>query len=140
MRKKFPKELEKLVKKTTRDLAAGAKQGVQGQKYGTGRLSNDIHVKHSGMTGEVFTTVEHAPFVEFGTGSGFKAPNEMRDVAKKFKVSNPFTGRRRINIKGVGWRMVQFPLNLKARPYFWPHYFVQRHKFYEATERLIQRL
>ena len=141
VRKKFPDKLSTLVGQTTKGLARQAKASTEGGKYTTGRLKNAILTDIKPMTGIVYIDkVHYAPYVEFGTGSGFYAPSEMMQYASQFKAANPFTGRRKVNIKGVGWRMVQFPLNLKARPFFYPQFFLARDKFFKQVEKALKQL
>ena len=54
----------------------------------TGQLRQSIHprFKNNGLTGEIFTTNRHAPFIEFGTGTRNEVPPEAID-AGAFKGS-----------------------------------------------------
>ena len=137
VRKKFPEKVKLLIAKTTQDLSRGTKQDAPMRYSG---LKQSVRSKVQGYTGEVEVRAHYAPYLEFGTGSGFSAPTEFIEFASQFKVTNPFTGRKPVNIRGVGWRMVQFPLNLKARPYFHPNFVIQRDKFFKQVEKALKEL
>ena len=63
----------------------------------------------------------HAPFVEFGTGTKVKVPEEWKDIAWAFK--------------GKDIREV----NLPARPYLYPAYVDGRKKYLERLKAIIRR-
>ena len=63
----------------------------------------------------------HAPFVEFGTGTKVKVPEEWKDIAWAFK--------------GKDIREV----NLPARPYLYPSYVEGRKKYLERLKAIIRR-
>lgn len=63
----------------------------------------------------------YAPFVEFGTGTKVKVPEEWKDIAWAFK--------------GKDIREV----NLPARPYLYPAYIEGRKKYLERLKAIIRR-
>lgn len=60
------KDIEKALKKSCLLVERSAKQ--KAPKGRTGELANSITHEVKGLTGEVFTPKEYAPYVEFGTG------------------------------------------------------------------------
>jgi len=70
---------------------------------------------------EVFSGVNYAPYVEFGTGGLVDVPAGLEDVAVQFKVQ----GLRKVN--------------LPARPFFFPPYFDQKAKMIELLKKLLGR-
>jgi HK97 gp10 family phage protein len=73
------------------------------------------------LEAEVGTTVEYAPFVEFGTGSGVSVPAGQEQFAMQFKGK---TGRRR---------------NYPARPFLFPAWERERPKFINAMEAILSK-
>lgn len=105
------------------DIANRAKQAAPNN---TGNLVGSIGSSASGKTAEVFANANHAPYVEFGTAdkvdlTDMKALGIPSSYAAQFKGSG-FTGKLPVFIrekgKEVGWRMVQFPVRLSPRPFF----------------------
>jgi HK97 gp10 family phage protein len=71
------------------------------------------------LEAEVGTSVEYAPFVEFGTGSGVSVPAGQEEFAMQFKGK---TGRKR---------------NYPARPFLFPAWEKERPKFVNAMEAIL---
>ena len=119
VRRKFPKEVEDIVDKTTTSISRGAKASVPKVHGG---IKSSISSRVQKNTGEVTIRAHYAPYVEFGTGKLVKVPSELSEYAMQFK--------------GKGLREV----NQKSQPFFYPHFFLQRHKFFESIERLLQKI
>jgi HK97 gp10 family phage protein len=93
----------------------------------TGALKNSIQstpVKASKnqITGGVEVGAEYSPYIEFGTGSRVKVPNELSDFAAQYK--------------GAGIKEV----NLPARPFFYPAVWKQRQELPKNIERTLTTL
>jgi HK97 gp10 family phage protein len=73
------------------------------------------------LEAEVGTSVEYAPFVEFGTGSGVSVPAGQEEFAMQFKGK---TGRKR---------------NMPARPFLFPAWEKERPKFVNAMEDILAK-
>jgi len=73
------------------------------------------------VSAEVGTSVEYAPFVEFGTGSGVSVPDGQQEYAMQFKGK---TGRKR---------------NYPARPFLFPAWEKERPKFVNAMEDILAK-
>jgi HK97 gp10 family phage protein len=73
------------------------------------------------LEAEVGTSVEYAPFVEFGTGSGVSVPAGQEEFAMQFKGK---TGRKR---------------NYPARPFLFPAWERERPKFVNAMEDILAK-
>jgi HK97 gp10 family phage protein len=73
------------------------------------------------LEAEVGTSVEYAPFVEFGTGSGVSVPAGQEEFAMQFKGK---TGRKR---------------NYPARPFLFPAWEKERPKFINAMEDILAK-
>ena len=116
---KADRDLELLVAQTTQNISVRAKRVVSFVLTDQGGLVSSIRSRVSGKNGEVKVGVNYGPFVEFGTGSKVKVPAELREYAMQFK--------------GKGIRKV----NLGARPYFYPGFFIERAKFLEKLKKLI---
>lgn len=88
----------------------------------TGRLKGSLTPQVSGMTGEVGTNVEYAPYVEFGTGGKVNIPAGLESYAARFK--------------GKGVKQV----NLPARPYLFNSFFENVPKFLDRINKGIAKL
>lgn len=119
LRKEYGKEVEMLVAQTTKNIERGAKSSVPTRYSG---IKSMIQSKVEKLHGEVWVQKHYAPYVEFGTGGLVNVPGELKDFAMQFK--------------GKGIRRI----NKKAEPYFYPHYFIQRDKYYEQLERGFDKL
>ena len=73
------------------------------------------------LEAEVGTSVEYAPFVEFGTGSGVSVPAGQEEFAMQFKGK---TGRKR---------------NYPARPFLFPAWEKERPKFVKSMEAILAK-
>jgi HK97 gp10 family phage protein len=74
------------------------------------------------LEAEVGTSVEYAPFVEFGTGDGASSiPAELQEYSSQFKGK---TGRVR---------------NYPARPFLFPAWEQERPKFLRAMEAILAK-
>ena len=117
--RKFPEKLKMLVAKTTQDLSRGTKASVpvkySGIRQSVKSVTKDYH-------GEVNIAAHYAPYVEFGTGRLVNVPQELSEDAMQFK--------------GRGIRQV----NRSAEPYFYPHFFVQRDKFFKQVQKALTGL
>jgi hypothetical protein len=89
-----------------------------------GRLASSYHITRLGLAGEVFSNLEYAPFVEFGTGEdvfindkGFTFDSDVREYASQFK-------------KGPG-------RNKKAKPHLFPSFEEERPKYVKAIEKIL---
>jgi hypothetical protein len=97
----------------------------QGYKYpfNTGILKSNIRVRHNDLSSDVYTDVEYAPFVEFGTGnlvftgSDFVFSTEIKDYAKQFQRG----GNR----------------NMIAKPFLFPAWEGERPKFITRVKKLL---
>lgn len=89
----------------------------------TGKLSQSIKDEPNGKTISVYVNAIYAPYVEFGTGDGYNSQDMQQlgipeSYAAQFKGEG-FTGKRPVYFsKQKMWRMVQFPIHLPARPFF----------------------
>jgi len=136
LRADYEKEINEAVAMATKQTSYEAKSRAPVNKAG---LKSSIHTLIKPMHGEVEVRAEYAPFVEFGTGDKVEVPEELRDYAIQFK-GRGFTGRLPVFIEKVGWRMVQFPINLRARPYLWPSFVGNREKFVYDMQRRIDKI
>lgn len=113
------KEVEQAVAVATRNTSAAAKSFVVTDKGG---LKQSIRAHSKGKTGEVKVGAEYGPYVEYGTGTRVIVPTELKEYAMQFK--------------GKGIRQV----NLSARPFLYPAYFIHRVKFIEDCKRRLNKL
>jgi hypothetical protein len=93
----------------------------------TGALKNSIQstpikATKNQITGGVEVGAEYSPYIEFGTGSRVKVPNELSDFAAQYK--------------GAGIKEV----NLPARPFFYPAVWKQRQELPKNIERTLKKL
>jgi hypothetical protein len=89
-----------------------------------GRLASSYHITRLGLAGEVFSNLEYAPFVEFGTGEdvfindkGFTFDSDVREYASQFK-------------KGPG-------RNKEAKPHLFPSFEKERPEYVKAIEKIL---
>lgn len=88
-----------------------------------GRLKSSLRVRHNDLSSDVYTDVEYAPFVEFGTGnlvftgSDFVFSTEIKDYAKQFQRGG---NRNRI-----------------AKPFLFPAWEGERPKFIKRVRKLL---
>ena len=146
--KQIPKEVEselkKLIAVATTNTSLDAQRAAP---VNTGRLARSIRKYVKGLTGEIIADTRkgmigagtnYAAYVEFGTGDKVRYPNELADYASQFKGKG-FHGRLPVNIYGVGWRMIQFPVSNYARPYLFPAFDWNRKKFIKECDRILKR-
>jgi len=108
----------------------------------TGKLSQSINYEANGKTISVYVNANYAPYVEFGTGNKVDL-SDMRELgipesyAMQFKGEG-FTGQKPVYFgKKIGWRMVQFPIHLPARPFFFNAVRVEYKKMLERITKQI---
>jgi HK97 gp10 family phage protein len=108
----------------------------------TGNLSQNIKYEANGKTISVYVNANYAPYVEFGTGNKVDL-SDMRELgipesyAMQFKGEG-FTGQKPVYFgKKIGWRMVQFPIHLPARPFFFSAVRVEYKKLLERITKQI---
>ncbi len=76
----------------------------------------------SRLSGRVWTNVEYAPYVEFGTIENVSVPLELTEYAMQFK------GR---GIRKKGGR--------KAKPFLYPAFKEEEPKYIEAIKKVMQQ-
>ena len=108
----------------------------------TGNLSQNIKHEANGKTISVYVNANYAPYVEFGTGNKVDL-SDMRELgipesyAMQFKGEG-FTGQKPVYFgKKIGWRMVQFPIHLPARPFFFS---AVRVEYKKLLDRIIKKI
>lgn len=112
-------QLEKATQKATINVARGAKQNAP---VDTGRLRSSIHRTSNRLNGTVFTNVEYAPYIEFGTGSKVDVPEGLEDYAMQFK--------------GEGKRQV----NLPAQPFLFPAWEAVRPEYIKEVKKILSSI
>ena len=117
---KFSKqELSTEIGRGAQEIVGRAKQSAP---LDNGGLRGSIDAEASGKGVDVFANAEYAPYVEFGTGSKVSL-TDMKELgipdsyAAQFK-GRGFTGKIPVEVEKNKWRMVQFPINLSPRPFF----------------------
>ena len=110
----------------------------------TGNLRQNIFKDLQGKSISVYASAKYAPYVEFGTGDKVDL-TDMRELgipesyASQFK-GDGFTGMLPVNFgKKIGWRMVQFPIHLPARPFFFSSVRIEYKKLFERISKKIER-
>jgi HK97 gp10 family phage protein len=124
--RKYGKEAEKDIEGVTelvaRNIEKNAKNlapadlGKLGQSIRAEKIDN---INWSVSAGGVLAP--YAPFVEFGTGGLVDVPNEMKEIAIKFK--------------GKGIKQV----NLRARPYLYPSLLRGRTEYLEKLKKVLEK-
>lgn len=91
-----------------------------------GRLASSYHITKMGLSGEVFSNLEYAPFVEFGTGTevfindeGFEFDSDVREYASQFR-------------RGPG-------RNKEAKPHLFPAWEDERPKYIEGAKKILKQ-
>lgn len=127
---------------TASHIKTRAIKNVKSVANDTGKLSQNIKHEISGKTISVYADVNYAPYVEFGTGNKVDL-TDMRELgipesyAAQFKGEG-FTGKRPVYLrKQKMWRMVQFPIHLPARPFFFNAVRVEYKKMLERITKQI---
>lgn len=136
------KELSSQLAYTASHIKRRAIKNVKSVANDTGNLSQNINEEVNGKTISVYTDVKYAPYVEFGTGEGYNS-KDMQELgipesyAAQFKGEG-FTGQKPVFFgKKTGWRMVQFPINLPARPFFFSAVRVEYKKMLDRITKQI---
>ena len=110
-------EIPSLIQQTALNIQADAKRDVP---IKTTRLRGSITATGSGLEAEVFTNVEYAAYVEFGTGTMVDVPSGMEDYAAQFK------GR---GIKEV---------NISPQPYLMPAFEHHGQRLIDAIKKILK--
>ena len=124
--RKYGKEAEKDIEGVT-ELVARIIEGYAKAEAPAnfGKLGQSIKAVKEDKTHwkvEAGGTIAHyAPFVEFGTGGLVEVPEEMKEIAIKFK--------------GKGIRQV----NLRARPYLYPSLLRGRKEYLDKLKKVLDR-
>jgi len=124
--RKFGKEAEKDVEDVTEQVARNIeKYAKQTAPNNFGKLTQSIKaVKENPLLWSIEaggTIAPYAPFVEFGTGGLVDVPNELKEIAIKFK--------------GKGIRQI----NLKARPYLYPSLIRGREEYLNKLKKVLNK-
>ena len=124
--RKYGKEAEKDIEGVTELVARNIEGYAKAQAPANfGKLGQSIKaVKEDKTHWKVEaggTIAPYAPFVEFGTGGLVEVPEEMKEIAIKFK--------------GKGIRQV----NLRARPYLYPSLLRGRKEYLEKLKKVLDR-
>lgn len=113
------KQLEAAVQRATINIDRKAKQNAP---VDTGRLRGSIHRTSNKLSGVVFTNVEYAPYIEFGTGSMVDVPEGLEDYAMQFK--------------GDGKRQVNMP----AQPFLFPAWEAVRPEYIREIKKILSSI
>lgn len=116
-----------------------------------GALKQSISYSQRGKAEyDVFASAKYAPYVEFGTG-------ELVDVSDATALGIPaaairsefqgrgFTGQKPVFLKKRGssageWRMIQFPISLPPRPFFFSSVRIAYKMLLQKLERDLKKL
>ena len=133
------KELSSELGKTALLIVKTAQTNVVTDKS---TLKNSIGSEANGNKISVFATAKYAPYVEFGTGDKVDL-TDMRELGIPEKYANQFrgegfTGKVPVNFGKKGWRMVQFPIHLPARPFFFSSVRIEYKKMLERISKKIK--
>lgn len=114
-------EINAITEANAKEMEAKAKANAP---IDTGKLRQSIAAYQDGdltWTVGANTTglAPYAPYIEFGTGGFVEVPEELREIAIRFK--------------GRGVRQV----NLRPRPYLYPAFVSQRQQFVDDLEDLL---
>jgi hypothetical protein len=116
------KQIEAITEMTARDVESYAKQNAPAN---FGKLGQSIlALEQSPTVWEISAgglVAPYAPYVEFGTGGLVQVPNELKEIAIKFK--------------GQGIRKI----NLRARPYLYPAVLRGRKEYLETLTKLLNK-
>ena len=96
----------------------------------TGRLRSSIQteIKNNGFTAQVFTDVNYAPFVEYGTRAHFPPPNALKGWARRHNMPGmEFIIARSINRRGT-----------KARPFLFPAFEKEKQPFINGISKILK--
>lgn len=139
---KFSKqELSNEIGRGAQEIVGRAKQSAP---YDNGDLRGSISSEASGKGVAVIANAEYAPYVEFGTGTKVSL-TDMKELgipdsyAAQFK-GRGFTGKIPVEVENNKWRMVQFPINLKARPFFFSSARVGFNNMLKRVDKKLKKL
>ena len=118
---KKTEKLKKITELSVHKIASGARARVPRV---TSRLYTSIRpiMGKNRLSGRVWTNVEYAPYVEFGTIENVEVPLELTEYAMQFK------GR---GIRKKGGR--------KAKPFLYPAFKEEEPKYIEAIKKVMQQ-
>ena len=121
LKKNMRKDVEYTINKHALRIESDAKSRVV---VDTGRLRSSIKTEKLGELGRtVYTNVEYAPYVEFGTKGRVNTTimgEDYSDVAIQFKKSNSSIG------------------GVSARPYLFPAFETERPRIIKALKNLVK--
>jgi hypothetical protein len=124
--RKYGKEAEKDIQGVTelvaRNIEKNAKSGVVANFGKLGQSIQAVKINDYNWAIEAGGILApYAPFVEFGTGGLVQVPNELKEIAIKFK--------------GKGIRQV----NLRARPYLYPALLRGRAEYLDKLKKVLSK-
>jgi HK97 gp10 family phage protein len=124
--RKYGKEAEKDIQGVTeqvaRNIEKDAKSGVVANFGKLGQSIQAVKINDYNWAIEAGGVLApYAPFVEFGTGGLVQVPNELKEIAIKFK--------------GKGIRQV----NLRARPYLYPALLRGRTQYLDKLKKVLSK-
>ena len=142
------KKLQQITELSGIKIAAEAKQNVPVYQ---GRLRASIRpiMSRNKLSTRVWTNVEYAAFVEFGTKSKTQIPAELSDIASKFKSETPanfddfvddlkkWCRKRGIPVAAAYPIAVKLTkVGQKANPFLYPAFKKNREKYIEAIKKV----
>jgi len=118
---KKTEKLKKVTKVAIHSIASGARRRCPRHHS---RLYTSIKplISDTGLSGRVWTNVEYAPYVEFGTITKVDVPIELTEYALQFKG-------RGIRKRG----------GMKARPFLYPAFTAEVPKYLRAITTVMQQ-
>ena len=124
--RKYGKEAEKDIQGVTelvaRNIEKDAKSGVVANFGKLGQSIQAVKIDNYNWAIEAGGILApYAPFVEFGTGGLVQVPNELKEIAIRFK--------------GKGIRQV----NLRARPYLYPALLRGRIQYLDKLKKVLNK-
>jgi HK97 gp10 family phage protein len=136
------KQLSAELAYTAAHIALRAIKNVKNVANDTGNLSQKIAYEASGKTISVFVNANYAPYVEFGTGDKVDLTDMQQlgipaSYANQFKGEG-FVGQKPVKIKNK-WVMVQFPIHLRPRPFFFSAVRVEYKKLFDRISKKIEK-
>ena len=116
------RDIEAVTEQSARKIELYAKQNTPTD---LGKLGQSIQAKKETPTNWIIEAggvlAPYAPFVEFGTGGLVQVPNELKEMAIKFK--------------GKGIKQV----NLQARPYLYPAYLRGSAEYIDKLKKVLEK-
>jgi len=123
--KEAEKDIEGVTELVAKNIEGYAKQNVNANASNFGKLGQSIKARKINDYNWVIeaggTVAPYAPFVEFGTGGLVQVPEEMKEIAIKFK--------------GKGIKQV----NLRARPYLYPSLLRGRKEYLDKLKLVLNK-